>query len=273
MASHQLPPLTTVDSSFMPDQSNDEYVMRKEEKTAVEHCEQVPEDDIPRKRKPLKHYLCCICCPCLPMWARYGCCSLLVLFVLFLIIVGVLAALFKIPEVNFNGPTKHPAGYAPFEKSNDTLAFSVNFGLQIGVVNDNVESITFESIRAIAYYPTAPKVSVGGGEILNVHIQSYGITNFTFPFSIKYDPMKDEGYAMLTDIASKCGLLGGSNKEDLYIEYDLIPTIRIAGIAISPTIHQSSHFPCPISSGQLTMGLTASFNEDGDDEGDEDEED
>lgn len=27
----------------MPDQSNDEYVMRKEEKTAVEHCEQVPE--------------------------------------------------------------------------------------------------------------------------------------------------------------------------------------------------------------------------------------
>lgn len=59
--------------------------------------------------------------------------------------------------------------------------------------------------------------------------------------------MKDEGYAMLTDIASKCGLLGGSNKEDLYIEYDLIPTIRIAGIAISPTIHQSSHFPCPIS--------------------------
>lgn len=42
MASHQLPPLTTVDSSFMSDQPNDEYVMRKEEKTAVEHCEQVP---------------------------------------------------------------------------------------------------------------------------------------------------------------------------------------------------------------------------------------
>lgn len=52
---------------------------------------------------------------------------------------------------------------------------------------------------------------------------------------------------MLTDIASKCGLLGGSDKEDLYIEYDLIPTIRIAGIAISPTLRQSSHFPCPIT--------------------------
>ncbi|GAN05229.1 conserved hypothetical protein [Mucor ambiguus] len=249
MASHQPAPLTTVDSSFMSDQPNDEYVMRKQEKTAVEHCEQVPGDEIQKKTRPLKHYLCCICCPCLPMWARYGCC--------------VLAAIFKIPQVNFNGPTKHPDGYAPFEKSNDTLAFSVNFGLQIGVVNDNVESITFESIRAIAYYPTAPKMSVGGGEILNVHIRSYGITNFTFPFSIKYNPTKDEGYAMLTDIASKCGLLGGSSKQDLYIEYDLIPTIRIAGIAISPTIHQSSHFPCPISSGQLTMGLTVNPNADG----------
>ncbi|KAK4513799.1 uncharacterized protein ATC70_005805 [Mucor velutinosus] len=272
MASHQLPPLSTVDSSFMSDQANDEYVMRKEEKTAVELCELVPGGEIPKKRSPVKHYLCCICCPCLPMWTRYGCCALLLLFIIFLIIVGVLAAIFRVPEVNFNGPTKHPDGYAPFEKSNDTLAFSVNFGLQIGVVNDNVESITFESIRAIvslkAYYPTAPKISVGGGEILNVHIRSHGITNFTFPFSIKYDPMKDEGYAMLTDIASKCGLLGGSNKEDLYIQYDLIPTIRIAGIAISPTIYQSSHFPCPISSGQLTMGLAASLNEDDSDEED-----
>jgi len=86
------------------------------------------------------------------MWARYGCCTLLLLFLVFLVIVGVLAALFKVPIVDFNGPTKHPDGYAPFEKSNDTLAFSVNFGLQIGVVNDNVESITFESIRAIVMY-------------------------------------------------------------------------------------------------------------------------
>ena len=43
MATHRLPPLTTIDSSFMPDQQNDQYVIRKEEKTAVEHCEQVPD--------------------------------------------------------------------------------------------------------------------------------------------------------------------------------------------------------------------------------------
>jgi hypothetical protein len=55
---------------------------------------------------------------------------------------------------------------------------------------------------------------------------------------------------MLSDIAKKCGLLGDSLKEDIYVEYDLIPTIRIAGIAISPVLRQSSRFPCPISVSQ-----------------------
>jgi hypothetical protein len=83
------------------------------------------------------------------MWARYGCCVLFTLFVIFLIIVGILAALFKVPQVDFNGPTNHPDGLKQFETSNSSLAFSVNFGLKIGVVNPNIESITFESIRAI----------------------------------------------------------------------------------------------------------------------------
>jgi hypothetical protein len=86
------------------------------------------------------------------MWARYGCCILLVLLVTFLIILGILAAIFKIPEVSFNGPTEHPEGYAPFQRANDSLAFNVNFGLKIGVVNDNLESITFEAIKAIVIY-------------------------------------------------------------------------------------------------------------------------
>lgn len=86
--------------------------------------------------------------------------------------------------------------------------------------------------------------------IYNVNIKSYGITNFTFPFSINYDPAKDEGYAMLMDISQKCGLLGGA-KQDLTIDYDLIPTVRIAGIGISPVIRQSSSFACPISVSYL----------------------
>ena len=51
---------------------------------------------------------------------------------------------------------------------------------------------------------------------------------------------------MLKDILNKCGSEKGS-VQDLQINYDVIPVLRIAGIAISPTIHQSTHFPCPIS--------------------------
>lgn len=83
------------------------------------------------------------------MWARYGCCTLLLLFIIFLIIVGVLAAIFKVPVVEFNGPTQHPGGLQPFQRSNDSLGFSVNLGLKVAVINDNLESITFESIRTV----------------------------------------------------------------------------------------------------------------------------
>ncbi|KAG2201824.1 hypothetical protein INT47_004381 [Mucor saturninus] len=288
-------PVHRDDSSFVPDQSaENHYVIRKEEHDSEHQHEQSPTKSrflllidlffLVTKvmltlgklsgtgREKIKHYLCCICCPCLPMWARYGCCVIFLLFILFLIIVGILAAIFKIPTVDFNGPTRHPDDLAPFSKSNDTLAFSVNFGLKIAIINDNLESITFESVRTVAYYPTAPNTPVGGGEIYNLNIKSYGISNFTFPFSIKYDPMRDEGYAMLIDIATKCGLLGDTNKEDLLIQYDIIPTVRIAGIAISPVIHQSSHFPCPISEGQLTMGMETNVNEESEDNEEEEEE-
>lgn len=109
-----------------------------------------PAEKKKKKKKSLKNYLCCICCPCLPMWTRYCCCIVFLLIIIILIIVGVMAALFKIPTVEFNGPAKHPDGLAAFDKSNDTLAFNVNFGLKIGVVNYNIESVTFESIRTIA---------------------------------------------------------------------------------------------------------------------------
>lgn len=257
------PYINRADSSFASDRnSTSEYVI-KDGKTQIEHREldphiltkeEVEEEDgairePPKQKKPLKHYLCCICCPCLPMWARYGCCTLLLLFIIFLIIVGVLAAIFKVPTVEFNGPTQHPEGLQSFQRSNDSLAFSINLGLKIAVINDNLESFTFESIRTVAYYPTAPQVPSGGGELHDVHIIAYGISNFTFPFSLHYDPAKDEGFAMLQDVLNRC-----SSGSDIPITYDVIPTIRIAGIGISLTIHQSTNIPCPLSGlnlGQL----------------------
>ncbi|KAI7899882.1 uncharacterized protein BX663DRAFT_576396 [Cokeromyces recurvatus] len=156
--------------------------------------------------------------------------------------------MFKIPQIKFNGTIRRPNGYSQFEKSNHSLAFNIHLGLNMSIINDNLESITFESIRAIVYYPIDSKRSIiGAGLIFDLHVKSFGTVYFNFPCSINYDPLKDEGFIILTDIATKCGLLNELKKEDLYVEYDLISTMKIAGISVSSISYQSLYVPCPIS--------------------------
>lgn len=105
----------------------------------------------PAKRSwSMAHYLCCCCCPCLPMWARSICCCLLLVIIILVIVGGVLAALFKVPQIDFNGVTDDPSGLPRFQQSKDSLLnFDINIGLKIGVVNPNIESASFEVIKAI----------------------------------------------------------------------------------------------------------------------------
>ncbi|KAI8388152.1 uncharacterized protein BYT42DRAFT_224161 [Radiomyces spectabilis] len=203
------------------------------------------------QRKTWLHNLCCVCCPCLPMWVRCICCFCILCIIGLAIVVGVLAALFKQPQVEFNGITDHPSGLPRLQKNASSMAFTMNLGLKIGVKNPNVESITFENIKAVAFYPTNPEQSVGGGEMQNLLIERNSITNFTFPFQLYYDPQQDPNYAMLNDISSKCGWQGAT-KSDLTVLYDLIPTVRIAGIPISLTLRHSAHFQCPLKDDQLS---------------------
>jgi hypothetical protein len=62
------------------------------------------------------------------------------------ITIGVLAALFKKPQVTFNGITQNSS--IPAVQQNGS-SFDFNFDINIGVVNPNVESATFTSIQAI----------------------------------------------------------------------------------------------------------------------------
>ncbi|KAI9495465.1 hypothetical protein BDB00DRAFT_745730, partial [Zychaea mexicana] len=141
------------------------------------------------------------------------------------------------------GLTDHPSGLPRFIKTS-TNAFDINIGLNIGVVNPNMASVTFEKIMATAYYPTAPTKSIGGGELSNLAINSHATTNFTFPFKVKFDTSKDEEQKMLLDISQKCGLTGGE-KKDLVVNYSLTPTVRIIGFPISAVIRNSVRLPCP----------------------------
>ncbi|KAG0178105.1 hypothetical protein DFQ29_003950 [Apophysomyces sp. BC1021] len=149
------------------------------------------------------------------MWTRWICCFLLFILIGLAIAAGVLASQFKQPQVSFNGVTNDPNGLPRFQKSDsNSLAFNINMGFQFSVENPNIEQLTFETIKAMAYYPTAPHQQIGGGELRDLHIDAYGTTNFTFPFHIQYDPAKDPQHAILMDIISKCGPSGGQDFVD-----------------------------------------------------------
>jgi len=158
------------------------------------------------------------------------------------ITIGVLAGTFHMPKIDFNGIANQTF-------TTNGSAFNMSAGILIGINNPNFEAPTFSSIKATAYYPNVAQ-SVGGGELNDVHINANGVTNITFPFTIIYDPNQGSDQSMLADIASKCGLLGGT-KQDITVNYDLALTLKVGVIPITITLPEKANFPCPIDNGQL----------------------
>ncbi len=99
---------------------------------------------IPRekKRRSCMDKLCCGCCTCCPKWLRWCTCIFFIIILIFCIVVGVLAALFKVPKIDFSGLQQDPT----ITNTNNVL--HMTFSVGISVDNPNFESITFETIRA-----------------------------------------------------------------------------------------------------------------------------
>lgn len=95
-----------------------------------------------RKKRTCMDKLCCGCCTCCPKWARWCSCIFLIIIVILAIIIGVFAALFKVPNVQFTGLKQDPV-YAYADN-----VLSMTFDVGISVDNQNFESITFETIKA-----------------------------------------------------------------------------------------------------------------------------
>ncbi|RUS12830.1 hypothetical protein BC937DRAFT_86898, partial [Endogone sp. FLAS-F59071] len=207
------------------------------------------EDDAPQKpvKRSCLDYLCCGCCLCLPKWLRWICCFLLLILIALAIAIGVLVATFKTPTVNYLGTSQSSDGIPQFTVNG--TSWSIFTQLNIQVINPNIESITFSNVKAVAYYPTTagenPRPSIGGGQLASLKIDAKATTNITFPFQITYNPQQDTDQAVLTDIATKCGLLGGQ-KTPLTVDYDLTLSLKILFITISPTISETATFDCPI---------------------------
>lgn len=93
------------------------------------------------------NWFCCgCCCGCCPLWLRWCACGLLIIILALGITIGVLAALFKQPQVSFNGITLSNSTQ-PIQLNG--TGFNFNFDLNIGVNNPNIESATFTSIKAV----------------------------------------------------------------------------------------------------------------------------
>lgn len=99
---------------------------------------------IPRERKKRTccDKFCCGCCTCCPKWLRWCSCIFLIIIVILAIVVGVLAALFKVPKIDFTGLKQDPV------VTNANNVLSMTFDVGITVNNPNFESITFEMIKA-----------------------------------------------------------------------------------------------------------------------------
>ncbi|RUS13387.1 hypothetical protein BC937DRAFT_95408, partial [Endogone sp. FLAS-F59071] len=211
--------------------------------------EDMPEK--PKKKRSCLGYLCCACCTCFPMWLRWLCCGCFLIIIALAAAFGVLAAMFKTPTVNFLGTSQSP------QFSVNGTSWTISTQLNIEVINPNIEHITFSDVKAVAYYPTASgksHSSVGGGDLHNVHINSQATTNISFPFQINYNPEEDTDQAILSDIVTKCGLLGGT-KTPLTVDYDLTLTIKLFFITFAPTISEKATFDCPIQVRWIVMML------------------
>ncbi|CDH54483.1 predicted protein [Lichtheimia corymbifera JMRC:FSU:9682] len=200
----------------------------------------------PQRKRTCSNYICCPCCCCLPMWTRYICCILLCIIVALAIAAGVLASQFKPPSIDMNGVAPDPNGLPAFQRAAD-LSFTINLGLKFGVNNPNVESLTLASVSTKAYYPTAPDRVAATGYLEDIHIQNYGLTNFTYPIHMYYNQASDTNLAMLRDISTKC-----SSGQQLQVNADISVVVSIIGIHIPiPTIHHPISFDCPIPRDQL----------------------
>ncbi|KAG6335587.1 hypothetical protein ID866_3503 [Astraeus odoratus] len=182
---------------------------------------------------------------------RFCCCTLM--SALFLII-SILLALFlwiRPPNVIVGSVWAPSTG----EIQVGTNSVQLNLAINITANNPNYFSVSFPSIKANIYYPIN-NTYIGGGNQSDVTFPSHTNKTITFPFSIEYTTTMPSSSQIFADLATKCGLNGGT-KSDITVDYDITLDLRVLFFTISPTISNSASFLCPLSSDDLSGILSS----------------
>jgi len=177
---------------------------------------------------------------------RFCCCTILI--VLFFVISIVLTLLLWVRPPNIGiGDVKAPSSGSEIQLTTDGL--DINLGVDISVENPNYFGVSFKKIQADIFYPIN-NTAIGGGSQKDITFHSHSQTNFTFPFTISYKKSLDPNNQILTDIATKCGFIGG-NRSQIKVDYKITLGLRIIFITISPVVSNSLSFDCPLSEDEI----------------------
>ncbi|KAI9257415.1 hypothetical protein BY458DRAFT_405991, partial [Sporodiniella umbellata] len=124
----------------------------------------------------------------------------------------------------------------------------VDLGLNIefAVNNPNIESVTFSSLDALAYYHGFHQKPIGGGTLHNLHIGSNSVTHFQFPFTLHINLIDRQDQDVILRLLSDCGI-GGEPQQKIKLDYRVVATVQVVGISIHIPIANTVDFDCPIN--------------------------
>ncbi|THU87249.1 hypothetical protein K435DRAFT_969976 [Dendrothele bispora CBS 962.96] len=186
---------------------------------------------------------------------RFLCCTIMIAVFLILSIVLALALWIRPPSVVIGSAELDQSGTGV--QVQDT-GIVVPLEVNITVANPNYFSVNLKHLKVELSYPlNNNSTSIGQGEKSDVVFASHSNSSLTFPFNFDYEFANDPNFAILLDIANKCGL--GGTKSDLKISYKISIGLRILIVSISPSVSNTFSISCPFSDSQL-QELLDKFN-------------
>jgi hypothetical protein len=138
------------------------------------------------------------------------------------------------------------------------------FGVNIKSLDLDVRTppSSFVRRRAHASHPQIKypvnNTDFGGGSARDIVFGANSAREFDFPFAIKYKPADDPQQHVLADLATKCGVIPGSTKSDLTINYKIDLALSILGVTVRPSVSNSFKFACPDITAQMAVRAAAS---------------
>jgi len=191
---------------------------------------------------------------------RFFCCTLLIGIFILVSIVLALALWIRPPSVIIGTPGLTSAGTSAVQLNNTGI--TVPLQVNISVSNPNYFSVELKKVTLDLTYPLKGNdTAIGNGTKSDVTFHSHSNTSFTFPFDVNYQFSTDPTYAILLDMANKCGVTGGS-QSDLKIDYKVTVDIKILLVSISPSISNTFSLSCPFDQSELesfvkSLGLSS----------------